>query len=375
MKLRTIKSALISALAASTSFVAESTPDDNDFLRIVGGKNATENKYPYFVQMVYGCGGTLIAPDVVLFAAHCGDWTKPVDGVIVGAYRLNTVTQDAKYRICTKWIPDPMYSLTNSVAAHDFALCKLNEPVDIDNSNIRLEMNDESSVPSDGDALHTMGFGTIKINGPISFNLLDVEVPYVTNEKCNAASSYDGKIKDVMLCAGESGMDSCQGDSGGPLVKRTISNDGDTIVDTLVGVVSWGVGCGDPNFPGVYSRVSERLDWIKETTCTDLQSVAPYCPNNSTPPPTKAPTKAPTISLSSSDCVDNSEFRSNKDNKNSCVSFLKGNRRKKKRLCKKPWENNTFVYHWCPATCAKARIGNCRKKKKRKKKNRGKRRN
>merc|ERR1711935_931668 len=147
-------------------------------------------------------------------------------------------------------------------------------------------------------------------------------------------------------------MDSCQGDSGGPLVKRTISNDGDTIVDTLVGVVSWGVGCGDPNFPGVYSRVSERFDWIKETTCTDLQSVAPYCPNNSTPPPTKAPTKAPTISLSSSDCVDNSEFRSNKDNKNSCVSFLKGNRRKIKKLCKKSCENNTFVYHWCPATCA-----------------------
>ena len=272
--------------------------------------------------MVYGCGGTLIAPDVVLVAAHCGDWSERQ--VIVGAYRLNRVTQGAKLRICTKWIPDPLCSFTNDGAVHDFALCKLNEPVDIDNSTIRLEINAESSVPSDDDALYTMGFGTTSKDGPVLHNLLDVKVLFVTNEKCNAASSYDGRIKDVMLCAGESGMDSCQGDLGGPLVKRTISNDGNTIVDTLVGVVSWGYGCGDPNFPGVYSRVSEGFDWIKDTTCTDLQSVAPYCPNNSpeiipTPPPTKAPTKSPTksptkvttISLSSSDCDDNSKFRTN----------------------------------------------------------------
>ena len=94
-----------------------------------------------------------------------------------------------------------------------------------------------------------------------------VRVPTVTNSDCNNAYSFCScpNITDSMLCAGylgEGGKDACIGDSGGPLV----CNDNGNAV--LVGVVSWALGCGSPDFPGVYSRVTHVLDWIKENMVT-----------------------------------------------------------------------------------------------------------
>ena len=85
-----------------------------------------------------------------------------------------------------------------------------------------------------------------------------VRVPVITNAACE--SDYSGKITDSMMCAGyqgQGGKDACQGDSGGPLV---CNNNGNAVI---VGAVSWGFGCADPNFPGVYARVTHFLDWIK----------------------------------------------------------------------------------------------------------------
>ena len=84
-----------------------------------------------------------------------------------------------------------------------------------------------------------------------------VMVPTITNDDCNI--NYDGRVTHSMLCAGylgEGGKDSCTGDSGGPLV----CNVNDKAV--LVGVVSWGNSCAEPEFAGVYSRVTHVLNWI-----------------------------------------------------------------------------------------------------------------
>ena len=85
-----------------------------------------------------------------------------------------------------------------------------------------------------------------------------VRVPAITNSACNSA--YNGGITDSMICAGypgEGGKDSCQGDSGGPLVCANGTK------SVIAGVVSWGYGCAEAQYPGVYARVTAALDWIK----------------------------------------------------------------------------------------------------------------
>ena len=84
-----------------------------------------------------------------------------------------------------------------------------------------------------------------------------VNVPVVSDEECNEAYSGTNPIQDHMICAGlpEGGKDSCQGDSGGPF----------TCGGEHIGVVSWGVGCARPGYPGVYTQTSYFVDWIMET--------------------------------------------------------------------------------------------------------------
>ncbi|XP_037087885.1 proclotting enzyme-like [Pollicipes pollicipes] len=106
-------------------------------------------------------------------------------------------------------------------------------------------------------------------SGDASNVLQEVSLPVVGINECQSkyesASSFQrqfpGGFGDTKLCAAEKdgGKDACQGDSGGPMVLT--GADGKY---QLIGVVSAGVGCGTPGFPGVYTRVSAYLDWIQQ---------------------------------------------------------------------------------------------------------------
>ncbi|XP_037093165.1 trypsin II-P29-like [Pollicipes pollicipes] len=94
---------------------------------------------------------------------------------------------------------------------------------------------------------------------------LQVELPVLTNEQCNR--DYVGEpynITDNMICAGleKGGKDTCQGDSGGPMMIRSDADE----IHTLVGVVSSGKGCALAGYPGIYTRVSEYFDWIRDNS-------------------------------------------------------------------------------------------------------------
>ena len=109
--------------------------------------------------------------------------------------------------------------------------------------------------------LTVMGWGSLKYNEFASVTQQEVDVDFVPPEVC--VSSYDGEspITESMMCAARDGADSCKGDSGGPLVVRSSNPDE---ADLQVGVVSFGTGCADAIFPGVYADVHAYHPWIME---------------------------------------------------------------------------------------------------------------
>jgi len=102
-----------------------------------------------------------------------------------------------------------------------------------------------------------------KKGGRVSSLLREVKVPIVDNNICSnqLLKLGDTLFPDLQLCAGypEGGRDACHADSGGPLFIQAPNG------PILVGIVSWGNGCAQPNSPGVYTRISKVKDWIKQT--------------------------------------------------------------------------------------------------------------
>eukprot|EP00985_Skeletonema_marinoi_P019935 scaffold11609_cov121-Skeletonema_marinoi.AAC.2 len=239
--------------------------------RIIGGDEAVENRYGYAVSLSddwgHFCGGSLIARDVVLSAAHCDDQGKGNYNAVVGRHSLDD--KDGQKLSVRKAMPHPDYD--SDTTDNDFMLIFLKEAAS-DNINI-VKLNTDAAIPNIGAPVTVMGWGDIDPSDEqeLSSELMEIEVNVISNDECDDSDgkfgSYEDQITSNMLCAREEGggEDSCQGDSGGPLViKGTDQNGAD---DTQVGVVSWGIGCAEKDYPGVYARISSEMDWIKSEVC------------------------------------------------------------------------------------------------------------
>ena len=212
------------------------------------------------------CGGSLIAPTVVVTAAHCSE--ADTRYVSIGTHYLNGTT-DGEQIAVKRQIVHPLYQSADT--GHDVMLLELARASSF--APVRLVTPDHDVRRSQ--VTTVMGWGDTKEDGEQSDVLLELDVQVWDNAECQAALRKDKDqgvnasyvIDETMFCAGgKQGEDSCQGDSGGPIIVRASpSSSADPYDgDVLVGVVSWGVGCGRPNFPGVYHRLSTSLDFIYE---------------------------------------------------------------------------------------------------------------
>ena len=238
---------------------------------IVGGDDANIEDYPYQAALLYNsggwvyafCGASIINEYWILTAAHCVEDESAIDiEVRVGSdntYAQGGSTYDADEII--------MHSDYNSnTYNNDIALIKLNNPINFNNFTqpvvLVCDVELDLGVQDPGETAWVTGWGNTE--GTTNSSQLQVVAVPITTE-----SNYGvGQINADMIMAGyqDGGYDSCQGDSGGPMV--VLADDDETYLQC--GIVSWGNGCADVGYPGVYTRVSYFTDWICDNTDGDV---------------------------------------------------------------------------------------------------------
>uniref|UniRef100_A0A8C1MQI3 Transmembrane serine protease 4b n=1 Tax=Cyprinus carpio TaxID=7962 RepID=A0A8C1MQI3_CYPCA len=224
--------------------------------RIVGGVDTEIEHWPWQVSLQWNyqhvCGGALLSRRWIISAAHCFTvqkqelkrWTVVLGQTQVAASRGVSIEMIVVHSYYSR--------LSND---YDIAMLKLTWPVTVGESILPVCLPPHQL--SVKEMLVVTGWGLLKEKGELPSVLQKASVPLIDRSECSKPSVYGSAITPRMLCAGflEGNIDACQGDSGGPLVYLSSRWH-------IMGIVSWGVGCARDGKPGVYTDVSQLLNWI-----------------------------------------------------------------------------------------------------------------
>ncbi|XP_015781247.1 transmembrane protease serine 12 isoform X2 [Tetranychus urticae] len=232
--------------------------------RIIGGRDTESNEFPWQValkdrsQGVF-CGGAIIGKRWIITAAHCVVKLRDLNSIrgLVGSnYLEDSSLQEIQF---DKMVSHQSYR--SDTFENDIALLhsKSDLPLYPSTSSINsicLPREKDTNFNGKGTIA---GWGRTSEGGfDTSETLLAADVDILNDGKCR--EYYSDRFKSgKQICAGieEGGRDSCQGDSGGPLIKEVDNK------SVLVGIVSYGRGCGRRRSPGVYTKVSHYVHWIR----------------------------------------------------------------------------------------------------------------
>jgi hypothetical protein len=262
--------------------------DDLRTAKIVNGSNASHGAYPWTVGMylqhrgklMFFCGGSLITNKYVLTAGHClqspGGRRTPKRKIrlILGGHdrRIDSPHQETR-SVRQIFVHKEIHLKTDF--DNDIALILMDRPVKF-TDYIRPVCLPEYDRSYDHEDTTIVGWGKLSndFDGPTADILQEARVPIIQQKKCREETRYsDHEITNNMLCAGyDTGLrDACKGDSGGAMVWTPEEQN----FYTQIGIVSWGEGCAQEGYPGIYTRVGKYLDWIIETTSDSC-----YCVSN-----------------------------------------------------------------------------------------------
>ncbi|XP_068136697.1 vitamin K-dependent protein C isoform X2 [Hyperolius riggenbachi] len=233
--------------------------------RLTGAKKGRKGDSPWQALLVqskrFFCGGVLIHPYWILTAAHCfkADPKNTKYFVRLGEYDRRAIEDTEQQIPVSSLITHPKFN--RDTVDNDIALMRLSQPAIYNKYVLPICLPNrglaERNLTQEGTEAIVTGWGSQDSTLRNTSQILSyIQVPIVSHDNCSESMNHH--ITDNMLCAGKLGdkQDACRGDSGGPMVTRF----GDTWF--LVGLVSWGEGCGRLDNFGVYTRVHHYLDWI-----------------------------------------------------------------------------------------------------------------